>query len=369
MKIIDKYLFKSFARLYLIILSSFVAIFLVIEFFEKWSRFFSENPAFWDVVFYFLCRIPYIMVLSSPVAILLAGLFLMQYMNKHNETASIRSAGISIKRMSAPLFAFGFLVTILLFVFGDTVMPWAEDTLVYIERVKIKKQNKADIRVRSDIQYKDDKNRLYYIGFLDGYKNKIKNIDISIFNDDNHIVKKIHAEHGLWDTDSLHDNQDMKLTFYNGYIREFEDNKLVSYMNFEEQYFDDIHIQPEDLVKSTKKPDEMTVFELRDYIERLRRIGEKHQKELVEMNLKIAYPFVNVIMILFCIPLATLSKRGKSRGIGFVVAIAICFLYISMVRFGQSLGYNELLSPLMAAWFANIIFCALGLIGLFKTAT
>ncbi len=369
MKIIDKYLFKSFARLYLVILASFAAIFMVIEFFEKWSRFFSEEPAFWDVVSYFILRIPYIVVLSSPVAILLAGLFLMQYMGKHNETVAIRSAGISIKRMSVPLFAFGFLVTILLFVFGDTVMPWAEDTRVYIERVKIKNQKKSDIRVRSDIQYKDDKNRLYYIGFLDGYKDKIKNIDISIFNDDNHIIKKIHAEHGLWEADSIRNGKEMKLTFYNGYIREFEDNKLISFTNFEEQFFDDIHIQPQDLVKSTKKPDEMTVFELQDYVERLRRIGEKHQKELVEMNLKLAYPFVNMIMILFCIPLATLSKRGKSRGISFVIAIAICFFYISMVRFGQSLGYNELLSPVMAAWFANIIFGTIGLIGLFRTAT
>jgi len=369
MKIIDKYLFKSFARLYLIILGSFVSIFLVIEFFEKWSRFFSEEPAFWDVVSYFILRIPYIVVLSSPVAILLAGLFLMQYMGKHNETVAIRSAGISIKRMSVPLFAFGFLVTILLFVFGDTVMPWAEDTRVYIERVKIKNQKKSDIRVRSNIQYKDDKNRLYYIGFLDGYKNKIKNIDISIFSNDNHIITKIQAEHGIWEADSTGSGKEMKLTFYNGYIREFDDNQLIFYTNFEEQYFGDIHVQPQDLVKSTKKPDEMTVFELHEYIERLRRIGEKHQKELVELNLKLAYPFVNVIMILFCIPLATFSKRGKSRGIGFVIAIAICFLYISMVRFGQSLGYNELLSPVMAAWFANIIFGTIGLIGLFKTAT
>ena len=369
MKIIDKYLFKSFARLYLIILSSFAAIFMVIEFFEKWSRFFSEEPAFWDVVSYFILRIPYIIVLSSPVAILLAGLFLMQYMGKHNETVAIRSAGISIKRMAVPLFAFGFLVTILLFVFGDTIMPWAEDTRVYIERVKIKNQKKSDIRVRSDIQYKDDKNRLYYIGFLDGYKNKIKNIEISVFNDNNQIVKEIHAEHGIWEADSSGNEKEMKLTFYNGYIRGFQENKLVAYTNFEEQYFDDIRIQPQDLVKSTKKPDEMTVFELHDYVERLRRIGEKHQKELVELNLKLAYPFVNVIMILFCIPLATLSKRGKSRGISFVIAIAICFLYISMVRFGQSLGYNELLSPLMAAWFANIIFGTIGLIGLFRTAT
>ncbi|MBN2016714.1 MAG: LptF/LptG family permease [Candidatus Cloacimonetes bacterium] len=368
MKIIDKYLFKSFSRLYLIILSSFAAIFLVIEFFEKWSRFLSEEPAFWDVVSYFALRIPYIVVLSSPVAILLAGLFLMQYMGKHNETVAIRSAGISIKRMSVPLFAFGFIVTILLFVFGDTVMPWAEDTRIYIEKVKIKKQQKTDIRVRSNIQYKDDKNRLYYIGFLDGYKNKIKDIDISVFNDENEIVKKIHAEHGLWSVDSTQSNA-MILTFYRGYIREFDDNRLVSYIPFEDQYFEDITIQPMDLVKSTKKPDEMTVFELSDYVERLKRIGEKHQKELVELNLKLAYPFVNVIMILFCIPLASLSKRGKSRGIGFVVAIAICFIYISVVRFGQSLGYNELLSPVMAAWFANIIFGTIGLIGLFKTST
>jgi len=248
----------------------------------------------------------------------------MQYMGKHNETVAIRSAGISIKRMSVPLFAFGFLVTILLFVFGDTVMPWAEDTRVYIERVKIKNQKKSDIRVRSNIQYKDDKNRLYYIGFLDGYKNKIKNIDISIFNNDNHIITKIQAEHGIWEADSTGSGKEMKLTFYNGYIREFDDNQLIFYTNFEEQYFDDIHVQPQDLVKSTKKPDEMTVFELHEYIERLRRIGEKHQRSC-GIEPKLAYPFVNVIMILFCIPLATFSKRGKSRGIGFVIAIAICF--------------------------------------------
>ncbi len=27
------------------------------------------------------------------------------------------------------------------------------------------------------------------------------------------------------------------LTFYNGYIREFDDNKLIYYTNFEEQFF------------------------------------------------------------------------------------------------------------------------------------
>jgi len=369
MKIIDKYLFKSFARLYIIILGSFAAIFLVIEFFEKWSRFISENPAFWDVVFYFLLRIPYIAVLSSPVAILLAGLFLMQYMGKHNETVAMRSAGISVKRMSVPLFLFGLLVTILMFIFGDTVLPWSEDNRVYIENVKIKNRPHSDIRVRSNIQYKDDDNRLYYIGFLDGYKNKIKNIDITIFNGENQIVKKIHSEQAVWKEQTEGNPEEMKLIFYKGYIREFNDNQLVDFQEFDTYSFDYIDIQPTDLVKSTKKPEEMSFFELQDYIQRLKRIGEKHQKELVEINLKIAYPFVNIIMILFCIPLSTLSKRGKSRGISFVVAIAISFFYISMVRFGQSLGYNELLSPAMAAWFANIIFATIGLIGLLKTTT
>jgi len=364
MRILDKYIAKSFVRLYLIIFSSFLVVFLIIEFFEKFDKFLGRNAHTFDVILYFVCRIPYIMVLTSPVAIILAGLFLMQYLNKHNEITAIRGAGVSISRMSVPLFAFAFFICIIVMILGESVLPYAEQKREYIKNVKIYKRPKEDIRMRSNIQYKDDKGRLYYIGFLDGYRSKIKHIDISEFNNSNEIVRKITSEYALWQGNQ--NTSERTLIFHNGYIRKFTKGKLIDCEKFSEKVIPYITIQPSDLVKSSKDPMEMNFFELRDYITRLQRIGEKHQKELVEINLKIAFPFVNLIILLFCIPISTLSTRGKSRGLGFVIGIAVCFLYLSSVRLGQSLGYNEIISPILAAWLANIIFGAIGTVGILR---
>lgn len=365
MKILDKYLFKNFGKLYFIIFSIFLSIFIVVEFFEKFDKFLGKNAKILDVFFYFVLRIPYIIILCSPIAVILAGLFLMQYLAKHNEITAIRGSGISILRMSLPLFAFGFLLSIAILLLGEFVLPKAETTRENIKDVKIYKHPKSDIRMRSDIHYKDDEGRLYYIRFLDGYRNKIKNIDISEFNEKSEIIRKINSEYAIW-KDNADDNLPKDLVFHKCYIREFSNGKLTNFEQFKNKIIPSINIQPVDLVKSTKDPMEMNFFELKKYISRLQRIGEKHQKELVEINLKIAFPFINLIILLFCIPLSTLSIRGKSRGIGFVIGIAICFLYISSTRLGQSLGYNEIISPFFAAWFSNIVFGIVGLCSLLK---
>ena len=366
MKILDKYILKSFTRLYLIIFSSFMVVLLVIEFFEKFDKFLGKDASTIDIVLYFVCRIPYIIVLTSPVAILLAGLFLMQYLGKHNETIAIRSAGINIGRMSLPIFGFAFFMSLVIMILGDTLMPYAEEQRDYIKNVKIYNRPKEDIRMRSNIQYKDDEGRLYYISFLDGYRSKIKHIDIAEFNKTNEIISKISSEYAIWQDNK--NNSERTLIFHNGYIRKFSKGKLTDCEKFSEKLIPYITIQPSDLVKSSKDPMEMNFFELHEYINRLKKIGEKHQKELVEINLKIAFPFVNLIILLFCIPLSTLSTRGKSRGLGFVIGIAICFLYLSSVRLGQSLGYNEIISPFLAAWIANICFGVIGIVGLLRTS-
>ena len=364
MKILDKYLFKNFSKLYFIIFSIFLAIFVVVEFFEKFDKFLGKNAKLLDVFLYFVLRIPYIIVLCSPVAVILAGLFLMQYLSKHNEITAIQGSGISIIRMSVPIFVFAFLISIAILLLGEFALPYAEETREYIKDVKIYNHPKDDIRMRSNIQYKDDDGRLYYIGFLDGYRNKIKNIDISEFNDDSQIVYKINSKYAIWERQENSSKKD--LVFYNGYIRKFSNGELINYEKFQEKNIPSITIQPNDLVKSAKDPLEMNFFELKKYVARLQRIGEKHQKELVEINLKIAFPFVNLIILLFCIPISTFSTRKKYRGLGFVLGIAICFLYISSTRLGQSLGYNEIISPFLAAWFANIGFGVAGIVCLLR---
>jgi lipopolysaccharide export system permease protein len=128
----------------------------------------------------------------------------------------------------------------------------------------------------------------------------------------------------------------------------------------------EVDVTPQDFIKSAKKPLSMNYFELRDYISRLKKIGEKVSRELVQLHLKISFPFANLIILLFCVPLVTASSRSRGRGLIFGLGLLVCFLYLSALRICQSLGYNEILSPLAAAWLPNLVFLIIGIFFVIK---
>ena len=83
--------------------------------------------------------------------------------------------------------------------------------------------------------------------------------------------------------------------------------------------------------------------------------GGDPDRWLVDLYLKIAFPFANFIIVLFG---ASLSSRKTRSGpaISFGISLLICFLYFGIIKTGQALGHNGTLSPMLAAWIGNIIF-------------
>jgi lipopolysaccharide export system permease protein len=149
--------------------------------------------------------------------------------------------------------------------------------------------------------------------------------------------------------------------------RRFDETGLVYFNHHTEVILPEITVTPEDFIRSARRPHQMTFFELREYIQRLRRIGEKHHRELTDLHFKVAYPLANFIILLFCIPIAVASIRKKGRGLIFFNGILICFLYLALLRICQSLGYNEILSPVVAAWFPHIVFFIAGVYSVWRS--
>ena len=128
--------------------------------------------------------------------------------------------------------------------------------------------------------------------------------------------------------------------------------------------FDEIQIElpegPEVFVRPVRKPEEMSYWQLKRYAERVRIEGYDDTEYLVDMNIKLALPLVNLLMLLIGIPVALGIKRGGtplavSLGVGF------CFLYLINLGFLRSLGLSGMLPPVLAAWSANVIFFFLGI--------
>jgi lipopolysaccharide export LptBFGC system permease protein LptF len=112
-----------------------------------------------------------------------------------------------------------------------------------------------------------------------------------------------------------------------------------------------------------KKPDELDFFALTDIIKKLKRNGVETIKWEVTRYLKISFAFTNLIVVLCGIPLVIIREKGEiSFGAG--ASIFVIFGYYAFIKFGQSLGFKGLLSPIISAWIGNIVFLLIG-IGLF----
>ncbi len=82
---------------------------------------------------------------------------------------------------------------------------------------------------------------------------------------------------------------------------------------------------------------------------------------LIELHKRFAYPAACLVLMLIGIPLGLSSRRG-GKSAGFVVTIALVFIYYSVSLTGVSLAREGKLPVFLGVWIANILFALAGLV-------
>jgi lipopolysaccharide export system permease protein len=120
---------------------------------------------------------------------------------------------------------------------------------------------------------------------------------------------------------------------------------------------------PRELLVESKEPEEMGYEDLVRYIDDRERLGADTRQEMVDLHMKIAYPFANFVILIFGIALVgSASHASRQSGtVGFGLALFLTIIFWGFLRVGQGIGYGGGLPPVVAAWLANGIF---GLVGL-----
>ena len=78
---------------------------------------------------------------------------------------------------------------------------------------------------------------------------------------------------------------------------------------------------------------------------------------MVQLQRKVAFPFITLIMTLLAVPFAvTTGRRGALYGIGIGIVLAIT--YWTMQSVFAAVGAGGVISPVLAAWAPNILFGA-----------
>jgi len=78
----------------------------------------------------------------------------------------------------------------------------------------------------------------------------------------------------------------------------------------------------------------------------------------VEMHQRMAQPVAVLILTLIGVALSSRKIRG-GMGMHLGLGIAIAFTYILFIQVSKAFGINGGLSPALAAWIPNFLYCAL----------
>ncbi len=103
----------------------------------------------------------------------------------------------------------------------------------------------------------------------------------------------------------------------------------------------------------------MSYSELDNYITDLKQSGFDTTRLRVQLNRKLAYPLMALVMAMLAIPFAlSAGKRGNLAGMGAGIGLAIAHWVIAL--FFENLGNVNSLPAVLAAWSPDILFAMVG---------
>jgi lipopolysaccharide export system permease protein len=382
--LLDQYVAKKFLLNLFFSLTAFACIYVTVDLLEGLSEFIDRNVSAVIVVSYYFYYLPYIIILSMPVAMLLAAMFSVGQLSKYNELTAMLAAGRSLHRILLPVFLIGFLISGLMLLFAEKVMPVANQRKMEIKQQYIERMPKNLATRLSNLYFQESAQELsqsdsaflqaagapvrrIFIGYYDEAAKMAQKVSIQKYQGI-FIIERVDAAQMRWLESPNGENSAGRAgrwEIIQGYRRGFDNGKETVTASFDTLVMPDLSFTPKMLTKVQKDPEEMSYGELQQFILEVARNGGNPKRWLVDLYLKISFPLANFIIVLFGAPLA--AGRARTGGaVGVATSLVICFLYFGTVKTSQSMGQNGTLEPLLAAWLGNITFLAAGLVILIK---
>jgi len=346
-KIIDRYIIKKFITILFFNILAFIVIFVVIDLIENLDKFLSFDAKMGDVFLYYVFYIPFIIILTLPISMLLSSLFSLGSMAQHNEIIAIKTSTVSLYRILLPVLVLSLLISIAIGLAGETFVPKTNRMRLDIYRYNIKKESKQIQSSRSQIAIQDDENQQIYIQYYETSRKRAHKVNI-IKVEDTRIIQRLDARFMEWNSDSSN------WRLIDVTTRTFSDS-IETIARFDTLKYSDSKIAPDDLLDLEIQPEEMNYEELDRFVDKMLALGADARRWLVDLYMKISYPLANFIIVLFGAPLAA-KKRRSGPALGFAIALLISFIYFLFLRTGQVLGHKGDLEPWLAAWIGNIVF-------------
>lgn len=304
----------------------------------------------------FIFMIPYLLTYTVPISALTASLLSLGRLSSDNEIIAIRASGVNIFRLILPQLIVGLILSLLLVIFNDRVIPYAHF---------------ASRRTLMDVGIKNPTAALEPGVFINSFQKYIlfvyrieenKLINVRIYEpQEGKPTRTIVAKRGEFI--AIPEKNMIKLKLIDGTSDEPDPESPTNFykLNFK-TYFMSLNMakaRAKDDIR--KKPKDMSIKELLDEVKKLDKESIDATPLITEIQSKISLAFSCLIFILLGSSLAIITRR-REKSINFGIAFLIVGLFYILLITSETLALQGTINPLVAMWMPNLILGAVGTI-------
>ncbi len=351
MKLLHRYLLQHFLRVLLLSLGAFIGIYLLIDFFEKISDFIDYQATGGDYLTYLGNSIPLICSQVLPLAILMSVVLTLGGLGRTNEVTAMRACGISLWRIVQPVMLLALLISGLLLLLNEYIVPHNARALNQLLEIKLKGKDQLSL-TRNEIWFRND-NKIINVRLADPGQGKLHGVTVFDLDENYRFSRRRDAglviyRENFWRAADLT-------------ARKFDpvSGDLLTTETLRDQQLE-LGRTPKDFASQELQNEELNFRQLSGLVKKLETEGLDATRHRVDMNTRLASPFTCLIMGFLGIPFALQKGRRNNIALGIGLSLGIGVAFFILQSMVTAFGYSGALPSIVAAWAPNFIFLMLG---------
>jgi len=357
-KLIDRYLIKSFLMPLIYCLLAFIILFIAYDMSDRLKDFFDHQIPPIIVAKYYLYKVPIVLSLTIPFAVLLALLYCLGNASRNNEITAMRTSGIALLRIIRPYLIMGILLYLTTFILSEIFVPKARRLASKIVETPSSIQAALQKAGTSDaiVFFNTHANRLWYIRKLNPDDNHVKNVKITEFTHSGRKRTKrtIEAESGEY-------VEGFGWWLYNvTTIRFYPDGRPYPATKSKKKSFLYYNETPKDILSARLgSPEMMNIIDVFRVMAHINKNSDYYKKLRMNAVQRFAAPAACFVFVLLAAPFGIFHTRaGMIKGV--ITSILLCLSYYLIESLFINIGDKGFIHPLLAAWIPVVVFTGTG---------
>lgn len=315
-----------------------------------------------EVVRLVALSVPWIVVLTLPMAFLLGVLIGIGRLSADSELTALRGCGVGPASLYRPTLAAAAGLSAVVFLLYNTVLPWANDALT---RSMARAAATSVINLVAPRTFREPRpGETLFFDRVGADGRSFEGVFLEIGGDEQE-NRLIIARRGALNLEG----DELWLDLLDSTVHEFDaadPSRYRTYRNERQRilFAGDIWNTPRSRITYEKSLRAQSLSELFRTARTVReRHPERYRLAWVEIHKKFSIPLACFAFAFIGIPLAETSRRA-GRGGGFAVSLAILIVYYVLISNGETWAQDGKLPPAAAMWLANALLLILGFLAM-----